>query len=101
MKFEWDKNKNHANKKKHGISFETASFIFDDPFLLSVPDYRYSYDEERWRSVGVIQEIIIYVAHTVREDEYGEEIIRIISARAATSSEARQYHSNRKDAERA
>ena len=101
MEFEWDKKKNYANKKKHGISFETVSFVFDDLFLLSVPDDRYSYDEERWRSLGVIQEIIIYVAHTVREGKHGEEIIRIISARAATPSEARQYYSNRKNAERA
>ena len=100
MEFEWDKNKNHSNKRKHGINFETASFVFTDPFLLSVPDDRYSYEEERWRSLGMIQKTIIYVAHTVKGDAHGEEIIRIISARAATPSEAKYYYTNCKNAKR-
>ncbi|MCC2666491.1 MAG: type toxin-antitoxin system, ribonuclease toxin BrnT [Gammaproteobacteria bacterium] len=100
MEFEWDKNKNHFNKRKHGINFETASFVFNDPFLLSVPDNRYSYEEERWRSLGMIHETIIYVAHTVRGNEHEKEIIRIISARAATSSETKQYYANCKNAKR-
>ena len=101
MQFEWDKNKNQLNKRKHGLSFETASFVFQDSFLLSVPDDRYSYpNEERWQSLGLIQGILVYVAHTVEEDNHGEEIIRIISARAATQGEARRYYANRKDDER-
>jgi uncharacterized DUF497 family protein len=47
MQFEWDKNKNLLNKRKHGLSFETASLVFQDPFLLSVPDDRHGYPEER------------------------------------------------------
>ncbi len=100
MRFEWDKNKNQSNKKKHGLRFEIASLIFQDPFILSVPDNRYSYLEERWQSLGLIQEILIYVAHTVEEDDDGEEIIRIISTRAATPSEARRYYANRNNDKR-
>src|SRR5580704_14232548 len=99
MQFEWDKNKNRLNKRKHGLSFETASFVFQDPLLLSVPDDRY--DEERWQSLGLIQGILVYVAHTMGEDENGEEIIRIISARASTANETRKYYANRKNDERA
>jgi len=97
MQFEWNKKKNQLNKKKHGLSFEIASFAFQDSFLLSVPDNRHSYHEERWQSLGLIHEILIYVAHTVEEDENGEEIIRIISARAATSAETKRYYANRKN----
>ena len=100
MQFEWDKNKNRVNKKKHGLNFEIASFVFQDPFLLSVPDDRHNYPEERWQSLGLIQDILIYVAHTVGEDDNGEEIIRIISARSATPSETRRYYANRKNDER-
>lgn len=97
MQFEWNQDKNRLNKKKHGLSFETASFVFQDPFILSVPDNRHCYQEERWQSLGLIQETVIYVAHTVEEDNNGEEIIRIISARAATPHEAKRYYANRKN----
>jgi uncharacterized protein len=78
MQFEWDKNKNRVNKRKHGLSFETASLVFQDPLLLSVPDDRHGYPEERWQGLGLIQEVLIFIAHTVEEDYNGEEIIRII-----------------------
>ncbi|SRR5579883_1303931 len=100
MQFEWDNKKNLLNKRKHGLSFEVASFVFQDPFLLSVPDDRHDYVEERWQSLGLVQGILIYVAHTVGEDQNGEEIIRIISARAATPGETRRYYANRKYDER-
>lgn len=32
MKFEWDEDKNIINKEKHKISFETAAYVFDDPY---------------------------------------------------------------------
>lgn len=99
MQFEWDQNKNQLNKKKHGLGFEAASLVFQDPSLLSVPDDRYAYCEERWQSLGLVQGILIYVAHIVREDNHGEEIIRIISARAATSKETKKYYTYRKDDE--
>jgi uncharacterized DUF497 family protein len=31
MNFDWDNNKNQGNIAKHGISFEEAIAIFDDP----------------------------------------------------------------------
>jgi uncharacterized DUF497 family protein len=95
MKFEWDENKNRSNQKKHGLRFETASLVFQDPHLISVPDHRY--EEERWCSVGLICETIVYVAHTVKEDNNDEEIIRIISARGATPGETKRYYLNRRN----
>lgn len=47
MKFEWDENKNRLNQTKHGISFEEAKEVFNDPLHLSKLDHRFSYSEER------------------------------------------------------
>jgi len=80
--FQWDADKNRTNKVKHGISFETASLIWDDPDHLMIQDAIYD-GEERWLAVGV-------AVHTIR-DSNGIEIVRIISARKATSHERRRY----------
>lgn len=91
MKFLWDENKNITNKEKHGVSFEQAREVFSDPFQLSILDERFSYFEERWITVGTTHEQhILVVAHLYFDDD-GDEVIRIISARNATSHERRQY----------
>ena len=91
MRFEWDESKNTSNKEKHGISFESAQEVFDDPFHLSVIDHRYDYCEERWISIGQTVAVQVVVVAHLYFDEEGEEHIRIISARTAASSERRQY----------
>jgi uncharacterized DUF497 family protein len=52
MRYEWDENKNERNLEKHGLSFETASLVFDDPNALSIPD-RIENGEERWQTIGM------------------------------------------------
>ena len=90
MKFEWDERKNLSNQQKHGVDFETASFIFDDPNAVSIQD-RFVDEEERWQIIGQIAGLMIaLVAHTVRLEE-DTEIIRIISARKATKEERNEY----------
>ena len=89
MRFEWDEVKNRRNLEKHKISFETARLVFDDPRSRSIQD-RLVDDEERWQTVGMIQGLIVLVAHTYRA-EGDEEVIRIISARKATPAERRVY----------
>lgn len=90
MRVEWDEKKNRANQKKHGVSFELAQEIFDDPLALSKLD-RMVGDEERWHTLGMVEGIVLLlVAHTVRHDE-DEEVIRVISARKATAHERRHY----------
>ncbi len=89
-RFEWDDEKNRANQRKHGISFEEAIAIFDDPHLLTVPD-RMDGFEQRWKSIGVVRGVLLILAiHTVRE-ESGDEVIRIISARYAERQDRRMY----------
>ena len=53
MKFRWDENKNAINKAKHGISFETAKLVFNDPFHISIQDHHKN-GEERWQTLGLI-----------------------------------------------
>ena len=95
MRFEWDPKKNTANEAKHGVSFETAAEVFDDPFQLSRQD-RHEDGEERWQTLGMLDGVVILlVAHAYYESG-GAEVIRIISARKATPNERRAYEENRK-----
>ena len=90
MLFTWDENKNTENKRKHGISFETAELVFDDPFHVSRQD-RIENGEERWQTVGFVADMmLLLVAHTW-EDQEGQEHVRIISARMATRIERKSY----------
>lgn len=91
MRWTWDNNKNNANRRKHGLSFETARLVFDDPLAVSKPDT--STAEERWQTIGQIGNVIVLVVHTWPETdlETGEEAGRIISARKATAHERRAY----------
>ncbi|HKS32593.1 MAG TPA: BrnT family toxin [Enterobacteriaceae bacterium] len=88
--FEWDENKAKSNRRKHGICFENAVLVFDDPNHLSRLE-RYEKGEHRWQSIGLVNGvIIILVVHTLRY-ESGDEIIRIISARRADRKERSRY----------
>ena len=90
MKHTWDERKNRANQKKHGVSFETASLVFDDPFHISVQDREVD-GEARWQTIGMFADLhVLVVAHTVDEDE-DAELIRILSARKATRRERNRY----------
>lgn len=91
MKFEWNEAKNRANILKHGISFEEASEIFNDPMIVSKLDIRYEYGEERWFSIGATKKGMVTMVAHLYFDEKQEPIIRIISARKATAKEAQAY----------
>ncbi len=89
MRFVWDENKNRINRAKHGISFESAMFAFDDPAMLSRPD-RFRGSEERLQCLGYSGNTLLAVAYTFRH-HHGEEVCRIISARRATKHERNLY----------
>ncbi len=90
MVFEWDERKNRANRAKHGVSFEAATLVFDDPHAVGVPEHSEE-REERWKTLGIAAGVVpLLVVHTHRE-EGGEEFIRIISARKATPWERKIY----------
>ncbi len=90
MRWTWDPEKGRRNKRVHGLSFETAVLVFDDPLALSRPDP--SAEEERWQTVGMIGTVIVFVVHTWPEPAPdGGERGRIISARKATAHERKAY----------
>lgn len=89
MEFEWDAEKAAANLAKHRVSFEEALSVFDDPLATTVPDASHSTTEERLLTTGLSHaRKILIVWHLERGD-----VIRIIGAREATSSERRTYES--------
>lgn len=89
MEFEWDEIKNEANKRKHGISFERASFVFNDINRIEIYDSIHSkIDEDRYITIGMVRQIL-YVVFTEHDDK-----TRIISARLADKSEKEIYYGN-------
>lgn len=82
----WDEDKARANLEKHGVSFEAAVEVFNDPMLLSEPDPHP--DEHRWRAIGKVWMTTLFVVHTIFDEEGGG---RVISARRATPSERKRY----------
>jgi uncharacterized DUF497 family protein len=92
VRWTWRAEKNRTNKRDHhGLSFETARLVFDDPLAVSRLDPHPNGD--RWQTVGAVGSIHLFVVHTWPEKEIasGEEIGRIISARKATAHERRAY----------
>ena len=91
LRFEWDQAKNLSNQSKHGLSFEEASQVFRDPMQISIQD-RVESGEERWQTFGLVRGVLlVMVAHTVREENSPETVVRIISARRANRQERRFY----------
>lgn len=92
--YEWDAAKARSNRQKHGLTFENAMLVFDDPFAVSEQD-RIVDGEPRWQTVGIFEgKALLTVAWTAWE-EGPDEIIRIISARRATKKERIAYEQNR------
>jgi len=86
-KFEWDGRKAAESYAKHGVRFEAAARVFDDPFAIEWLDNRHDYGEERYVVLGVVDGRLLAVVCTARDD-----VTRIISARGAEPYERRLYH---------
>jgi uncharacterized protein len=85
MRFTWDELKDRSNRRKHGISFDTAAQVFLDPLHITRQE-RIVAGEERWQTVGMVNGVLlILVAYAVVDEE--EETIRLISARKVTRQE--------------
>ena len=93
MIWEWDPDKNRANLGAHGIEFETAILVFNDPLAATYDDpHQY---EQRWRTIGMIEGLLIVVVHTWPaaglDAGTAPRAGRIINARPATPHERRAY----------
>ena len=84
--FQWDSDKAELNRRKHGITFDTAALVFADENRLERFDDVHSVDEDRWITIGKVDEIL-FVVYTERGD-----ITRLISARQATPQERSDYY---------
>ena len=86
MVFEWDEEKNLLNQRKHGISFETAAYVFADENYIEMYDFEHSISEDRYIAIGRVGDVL-FVVFTERKEK-----IRLISARLATEAERRLYY---------
>ena len=86
MAFEWDPAKAKTNFRNHGVRFEEAAAVFDDPYAIVIPDEAEA-SEERFVGVGLgaLRRVLV-VVYTYRGDN-----IRIISARFAAAHERHEY----------
>ena len=87
--FEWDVLKAASNQEKHKVSFEEARSIFFDEYAQQFYDAENSDEEDRFLMLGKsTKSRILIVVHCERGSG---EVIRIISARKATSKERKFY----------
>jgi len=83
---EWDEEKNKLNKRKHKISFETAAYVFTDPYRIERFDELHSDEEDRYQVIGRVG-TLLFVIYTERGDA-----TRLIPARPANAKERSAYY---------
>lgn len=89
IQFEWDPAKARANLRKHGVSFEEAKSVFYDEYARQFFDDEHSETEKRFIMLGLSDRSrVLVVCHCERSEG---DIIRLISARKATSRERKYY----------
>ena len=115
IQFEYDEEKNRKNIEKHGISFKSAARVFFDYDRIEYYDEEESAEEDRFDIIGDLsagsinlfggndstignigKDTVVFVVYTERvkyiRDNKEVEVIRIISARYATSFERGIYY---------
>jgi len=94
IKFDWDSQKAKRNLKNHGVSFEEAKSVFYDDFARQFYDEPHSEDEERFLLLGMsAKSRILLICHCELDST---NIIRLISARKATTKEKKLYEGPKK-----
>ena len=89
LRFTWDPQKSATNKRKHGVTFDEARTVFADDHGLLIDDPDHSDEEDRFILLGMSSTArVLVVCHCYRGDD---DVIRIISARRASSSERATY----------
>ena len=90
MHYTWDEGKNRRNLELHGIALEDAARIFEGPTVERVDD-RFDYGEERIITLGLSEELVLYVVSTERD----ADCVRIIPVRRAENDEIERYDLSR------
>lgn len=87
MEFEWDRNKAKYNLRKHRVSFEEATSVFDDVLAVVYEDPDHSVHERRFLMIGTsVRRRLLYISFADRDPR-----IRLISARMLTRREKKLY----------
>ena len=86
MEFEWDERKRKSNLKKHKIDFADAEIVFAG-MVITIPDDPEDYGEDRWFTLGLLEDVVVAVSHTDRTER-----IRVISMRKAERYESEIYY---------
>lgn len=87
LESEWHTARAESNLRRHGVSFDLAKTVFNDPFAIELLDDREPYGEERFAVIGMAEgKVLLFVAYTERAER-----IRIISARRPTQYEQDDY----------
>jgi uncharacterized DUF497 family protein len=95
--FDWDPRKARLNQRKHGVSFDRAASLFLDPRAISIPDEEHSEGEERWVTLGLdLSGDLLAAVHLFEQLDETRCAVRIISARAATINEVKQYNEGKR-----
>ena len=91
--FEWDPAKALSNATKHGVTFEQAAAVFNDPMALTIfDDNNSSGNEDRWITLGQANgQHYLLVVHTFHDQQIDSVTVSLISARRATKHEIKQY----------
>jgi uncharacterized DUF497 family protein len=88
MKFAWNETKRIANLKKHGLDFADAGQVFSG-ITRTFEDSRFAYGEQRFITLGLLQDVVVVIAHSETATE-----LRVISMRKATRNEQILYFQN-------
>jgi uncharacterized protein len=89
LEFEWHEAKAEANWRDHGVSFELAKTVFNDPFAIERADDREDYGEDRCVVIGMAEgRVLLFVAYTERD----QRIRLIFRHRRATQYEQEDYY---------
>jgi uncharacterized protein len=88
MRFTWSDAKRKLNIEQHGLDFVDAPRVFDGP-TYTYEDDRFDYSEQRFVTLGILDEFVVSIVHTETS-----RVIRIISLRKATKHEQAIFFKN-------
>jgi uncharacterized DUF497 family protein len=84
----YDEDKRQANILKHGFDFLGSETVFEG-FTITREDARDAYGEQRLQTLGLWNDVVVFVVHTARENAD-----HVISIRKAEKHEERIYWKN-------
>lgn len=83
--FQWDEDKNQKNIERHKLAFEFAEAVFEGQ-VITFEDNRSDYNEKRYITYGHLENRLIVIVHTFRDND-----IRIISMRKGNKREQKFF----------